>query len=206
MRIPIILCLAIFLAGCATTEYSQREGSFWGSGYYDKKLQEGVYKVGYTGNASTRGDAAEDLALLRAADVALQNGYNYFVVIDRAKRTNVSSSYTPLMPYTYKGNTYYTGGYSTDTYTPDIELTVRCYIKKPLDTRQTIFDAGEIKANLSGKYVKKKDGAGKGTIAAENKDKALKKSEPDKSGKEAGMSPEDQAAAERAFNMALGRS
>ena len=212
MRTVLILSV-LLLTGCASTQYIQREGSFWGNGYYDKKIQEGVYKVGYTGNAYTLGDAADDLTLLRAADVALQNGYSYFVIIDRAKRTNVNSSYSPLMPYSYKGNTYFTGGYSTTTYAPDIEMTIRCSAKKPLDTREMIYDAKEIKTNLGDKYIKKKDET-KPVVASIDK-KTPAKSElataspsvtSSPNSESGGISSEDKAVAENAFDAALGHS
>lgn len=142
----------IFLSGCATNPYIKKPNKlldFRMYGFNDTKIQEDVYKVGYTGGTQ---ETAQDMTLLRAADVTLMNGYKYFSVQQQANATQTNSSYTPLMRNEYKGKTYYTGGYTTTTDMPDVSSTIQCYKEKPADAKSTIYEALEVKTNIMAKY------------------------------------------------------
>ena len=70
-----ICLLAMLLIGCAATPYQPVRS---GCGYADLKVQDGVYKVYFSGNSNTREDVVENYTLLRAADLTLEKGYTYF--------------------------------------------------------------------------------------------------------------------------------
>lgn len=51
-------------------------------GYSETKLAPDTVRVVFRGNTSTRKERAQDLALMRAADLALQAGFPFFTVIE----------------------------------------------------------------------------------------------------------------------------
>jgi hypothetical protein len=90
-----VLILGVFLtvAGCATGYYP----AGWDGGYADLQVASGVFRVSFQGNYYTSGDQVRDMALLRAADIAIQNGAPYFQVMP------VSSPPNPSFPYVVEG-------------------------------------------------------------------------------------------------------
>lgn len=71
------------LFGCAlpqSTVYKARDGGF---GYTETRLQDGAWRVAFTGNRATRLHTAENYALYRAAEITLGAGFERFAVIDR---------------------------------------------------------------------------------------------------------------------------
>ncbi|GIX25986.1 MAG: hypothetical protein KatS3mg122_3217 [Caldimonas sp.] len=80
MRTIAAISLAIFLGGCATTY--QPEG--FSGGFSETQLDTNVFRVSFRGNGYTRAERAEELALLRSAELTLKNGFTHFVVIDGA--------------------------------------------------------------------------------------------------------------------------
>ena len=52
-------------------------------GYTTTEIQPGLYLVGFLGNGATPMTTVEDSVKYRAAEVALRNGYKYFVILYR---------------------------------------------------------------------------------------------------------------------------
>lgn len=80
---PLIAALA--LAACATavgTTYAPAGKG--GYGYSDTRIEEGRYRITFAGDGATTPDAVEDYALLRAAELALAGGYDWFRVVGRS--------------------------------------------------------------------------------------------------------------------------
>ena len=78
--LSLVLCVA--LAACASTSPYKRAGSSTGTGYSERQISENRWRVIFR----MRNDnlaAAQDFALLRAAELAVQNGYDWFEVVDR---------------------------------------------------------------------------------------------------------------------------
>ena len=73
--IPLLL---ILLGGCTTTAYRPWNGK--NTGYTSHKVGDGMYTVVFHGAQSMKQSEVKDLALLRAAEIALENGFSYFVV------------------------------------------------------------------------------------------------------------------------------
>ena len=73
-----IVALTLLLGACARPlqpdNYSERLSSAW--------LGANRFSVDYRGNSRVGDDKIADLALLRSAEIALQNGFPYFIVID----------------------------------------------------------------------------------------------------------------------------
>lgn len=85
MRQTIAAALALTLAACATavgTAYAPAGKS--GYGYSETRIEDGRYRVTFAGDGATPVTVVEDYALLRAADLALENGYDWFRVVGRS--------------------------------------------------------------------------------------------------------------------------
>ena len=112
--------LALLLVSCATT-YQPK--SFTG-GFSSAQLDVNVFQVSFRGNGYTHQERANDFALLRSAEVALENGYEYFSIVDGQRYsetkafTTPSTSTTQLDAHTFGTVTGYgnTASYSGNTY------------------------------------------------------------------------------------------
>ena len=121
--LTVLLCLG--LAGCATGYHSK---GFTG-GYSNMKLQDNIFKVTFNGNAYSSMERARDFALLRSAEITIENGYKYFVVLE----TNGSLKITSYI-------------------TPAANMTIECFRDKPDHVKAMIYDAGQIKINIKKAY------------------------------------------------------
>jgi hypothetical protein len=76
---------ALSVAGCATeTAYRPATGTgFYRTGYSDTRIEPNRYRVTFSGNSVTDRDVVERYLLFRAAELTVQNGYDYFVMADR---------------------------------------------------------------------------------------------------------------------------
>lgn len=72
------------LAACATATPYQPAG-FGGSqyGYSEMPIEADRFRVTFAGNSVTDRQVVENYLLYRAAELTLQNGYDYFLVADR---------------------------------------------------------------------------------------------------------------------------
>ena len=92
MRIKtlFIICLSVFLASCSTGYRPLNDSG----GYWDERIEttSNQFKIGYDGNKwhsdpVNRKERVIDLALLRSAEVALENGFKYFIISDSTAYT-----------------------------------------------------------------------------------------------------------------------
>ncbi|MDD5081439.1 MAG: hypothetical protein PHC58_05570 [Candidatus Omnitrophica bacterium] len=163
-KIIFLSFFVLVISGCATGYYSER---FTG-GYQDMKIQDDIYKVSFRGNAFCGSERVADFALLRCAEVTLDNGYNYFIILDE-KMTNKTGSYTtPVTAQSYgtanvyggsnyatgsySGTTYYSGGQTYHYNKPLTAYAIKCFQEKPVDIQVVVFDAKQIRDNLRGHY------------------------------------------------------
>ena len=86
----VVIFLSIFLASCSTGYRPLNDSG----GYWDERIEttSNRFKIGYDGNKwhsdpVNRKERVIDLALLRSAEVALENGFKYFVISDSAAYT-----------------------------------------------------------------------------------------------------------------------
>lgn len=118
----IILIITVTnLTSCATPY--QKKG-FMG-GFSDTKLDSNTIRVTFSGNGFTSKDSVENNMLRRCAEVTIQHGYEYFVIMT-SDTTPTYHSYTT--PGTYRqytstnlnvyGNTGYATSTATGSYTP----------------------------------------------------------------------------------------
>ena len=83
-RLILSALAALSLAACATapTVYQPATGPK-AVGYTEYRIEPGRYRVTFQGGPGAQPQYVTDLALLRAADLALADGYEWFRVSDR---------------------------------------------------------------------------------------------------------------------------
>ena len=127
----IILFLVIFLNGCATkTPY---QSIAYSGGYSNTIIDENIFKVSFKGNGFTSKERVEDFTLLRSAEITLQYGFKYFIIIN-------SDSYSTLTAYQ---NNIYSKPSSTNI--------IKCFKRKP-KFNTIIYNANFIKKSIKEKY------------------------------------------------------
>ena len=100
-------------------------------------------------NAYTSGPKATNLALLRSADLTLQHGFRYFVIVATADDTYSSAYVAPTTttlnvtrtgPYTASGTAETYGGQVYNFTFPTPSMTITCFKEKP-PFQATVYDA-----------------------------------------------------------------
>jgi len=134
------------LTACATTY--QPKGLM--GGYSEIQLGENIFKISFHGNGYTSAERAVDLCLLRSADVTLNAGFKYFVIVESGQTAKVGAFTTPTTTTTsgnatISGNTIYgnatTTTYSGQTYLvskPSSTNMILCFKEKP-DIQGLVF-------------------------------------------------------------------
>ncbi len=101
-QLVITACfLGMLFQGCAT---SYQSVGFAG-GYSETRLDKNVFKVSFAGNGYTGRERATDFAFLRSAELALQHGYKYFVVIKENSYTEYGRRQTYIFSKPSSSNT-----------------------------------------------------------------------------------------------------
>jgi hypothetical protein len=79
------LALAMVLAACATpTPYQPNiPGQQTSGGYSELRLEPDRWRVNFQGNTLTSRETVEAYLLYRAAELTVQNGYDWFSIVDR---------------------------------------------------------------------------------------------------------------------------
>lgn len=169
MNLYLSLAVIAVLGGCATAY--QPKGAT--GGYWSSQFDSNVFQVTFKGNGYTDREKANDFALLRSAELALENGYQHFVIVDGQQYTKDSSFTTPTTATTninsntygsaygngnttnYYGNTYGTatttvsGGQTFHISRPTASNTIVCFKEKP---EGFSYNAEFVARSLRGKY------------------------------------------------------
>ena len=117
------MVLSLGLAGCATPY--QPKGAL--GGLSETQLGPDVYKIYFTGNGYTSRERSQDFVLLRAAELCLQGGFKYYMLMSSADGGAASA-------ITVGG--YGRGGFISTTSTmlkPRSDIFVRFFHDKPKD-------------------------------------------------------------------------
>jgi hypothetical protein len=163
MKQIVVLVLTLLLVSCATPY--QQVGTTVAGGYSSNRLSNEVFEVRFDGNGFTQPKRARDFALLRAAEIALEHNYPYFVIIGNHDKTSTeiirgdSTSYTTGTITTFGDYGTYQG--TTTTFSNDIPVTkpslaLRIFCFESPDTlgkhAGIVYTAQEIKRELRQKY------------------------------------------------------
>lgn len=177
-KFTMALVLPFLLAACATTPPYHPANSGGGYGFAEQKIEADRFRVTFKGNSSTSRQAVENFLLYRAAELTIETGNDYFILIENDTETHKSYSVTSRFPrygrrayfigpreyhYTYP---YYSYGFDWGyPYRSELEqvheytrYTAEAYItvhrgSKPVGNLSA-FDAREVLANL-GPFVAK---------------------------------------------------
>lgn len=85
--LPALAALA--LSACATTPtYFQPATGPLAVGFSEMRIEPGRYRVTFQGGPGAPSAQVQDFALLRAANLAVADGYDWFRVVDRTTRQN----------------------------------------------------------------------------------------------------------------------
>ena len=164
----VVGAMLLLLAACATaTPYGPAaQGS--GYGFSEQQIEQGRFRITFRGNSSTARETVENSLLFRAAELTLQEGYDYFIVEERdtEARTTYSRSGTAFYgrygygyPFhrPYYAFPYYAygfgWGYPYDSYTREItRYSAIAFVtmhsgEKPNDNPRA-FDARDVIDNL----------------------------------------------------------
>ncbi|WP_163140498.1 hypothetical protein [Arhodomonas sp. KWT] len=169
MRIIPTLSLIILLGGCATAYQPQGMTG----GFSETQLDTNVFTVVFKGNAFTDRDKANDFAMLRSAELALEHGFKYFLIVDAQQYSKNSTYRTPTTvttnvnantygaaysygnSTTYNASTYGTatttvsGGQTYNISKPRTSNTIVCFTEKP---QGFAYNAGFLVKSLKQKY------------------------------------------------------
>lgn len=124
--IAAVLASAALLASCATaTTYHPATGSgFSRTGFSDVQIEPNRFRVSFAGNSYTSRETVERYLLYRAAELTLDQGYDYFIVSDRdtdkQTRTYATPSYGGWAGFGYWGPRwrYYGRGFGWRSWDP----------------------------------------------------------------------------------------
>jgi hypothetical protein len=158
------------LSGCTTpTPYQAAvdTGGGYHPGYTDTKLEDTRYRITFAGNDVTSRETVENYLLYHAADLTLQQGYDWFEVVKRASDektrqvTTVDDPFWGGMSWRYYRRGW--GGWGGwgpgpfDADTTDFsryEASAEIILHKGQKTdAPNAYDARQIKANLQSKVV-----------------------------------------------------
>ena len=91
------LSLSLGLAACETaTPYQPNiRGQATSGGYSEVRLEPDRWRVTFTGNSMTSRETVEGYLLFRAAELTLQNGADWFEIVDRNTATKTRSYVEP---------------------------------------------------------------------------------------------------------------
>jgi len=128
-RRPLLLvavaAATLTLAGCesATTYHPATGHGFNREGFSEQRVEANRFMVSFAGNSVTSRDTVERYLLYRAAELTVQNGYDWFELVDRntdrKTRTYVSDPFRPG-PWGYWGVSwrYHRPGFGWGFYDP----------------------------------------------------------------------------------------
>jgi hypothetical protein len=152
----LYLAPVLLLTACAT---AYQPSSFSG-GFEETQYSENVWRVSFVGNGYTRSQAAEEMAMLRSAELTVINGYKFFAIVD-SRMTNdaiaipqASTSYTTGSVNsfgTFSGTTRTYGGAPLIVRKPSANNTVMMFKEKP-DNGAFVYDANFVCGSIGLKY------------------------------------------------------
>lgn len=85
MRILFAAAALLLLGACATaigTSYAPADAKRYG--YSEQRVEGDRFRITFRGDGATPPEVVEDYALLRAAELAVESGYNWFRIVGRS--------------------------------------------------------------------------------------------------------------------------
>jgi hypothetical protein len=151
----LAIVLTLLLTACATpTKYFPL--NIWGEGYTETQVATNIFRVSFHANDATRADYAEDMTLLRSAEVTKNNGYSYFIIVNEASRSDGMESHGGGVVSGFKTSPTSSfgsiAGSSSTSSKPSTTNTLVCYKSKPENSSGLVYDATFIINSIENKY------------------------------------------------------
>jgi len=114
---PVLLaaCAALTLTACATAPTVYQPAGGTAVGFTDYRIESGRYRVTFNGGPGAPLSQVADFALLRAAEVSVAEGYDWFRIVDRRDSMNGAPSGGPRVSLGGGGSNW-DGGYRRGGY------------------------------------------------------------------------------------------
>jgi len=118
----VLVLVAASLAGCVSPTPYQPADSSGANGYTTQKIENNRYRVSFNGNTATSRQTVEQYLIYLASQVTLQNGDDYFVMLDRNtdKSTSYQTTYSGFGGGWGWGRRGFIGAFPGDDYTRPI--------------------------------------------------------------------------------------
>ena len=84
LALPMLVLALASLAACETPTVFQEATRPNAVGFSEQRIEPGRYRVSFQGGGGAPAQQVEDYTLLRAAQIAVRDGYDWFRVIDRS--------------------------------------------------------------------------------------------------------------------------
>lgn len=113
-RALLVSLTALSLAACASSAgpvYGPSSAYSNGAGYSDYRIENDRWRIRYTGARGQDEDDIERLALRRAGELAISNGYDWFTVVQRQIDTEGDENERPVRVGGSIGQTFGSGGF-----------------------------------------------------------------------------------------------
>lgn len=119
---------------------AQREAM---TGYSSFQLDSNIFKITYKGNHRTKKERINNFALLRSAEITIENGFKYFIIINSDQYSTLKSYTSPVTAETEinpdlsgglfgpTATTTISGGETTYSESPTSSNTIICFKEKP---------------------------------------------------------------------------
>ena len=147
----VVLVAMLLLSGCGTLGRLNGGEILVSAGdFTEEQLGPNLFRITFRGNVALNDAAASDLSLLRSAEVIVNNGYSYFVIMIPAPGTDASPdegrSYVfATSPTLIRG----TGQYGKFAIAVSL---VQGFKDRLSTTRGKVYDAEQLIATLREKY------------------------------------------------------
>jgi len=150
---------ALVLSACATSY----QADSWTGGFSETQVAPNAFRVSFRGNGFTSRNRAEEMTLLRSAELTLQSGFTHFVIVDGRSGVDVSQVFTPAVTTgtstfgapggvpTMHSTSTTTGGQAIAITKPSTTNTIVCYPAPPASATM-VYDARFVMQSLGRKY------------------------------------------------------
>lgn len=143
LRVAMLVAI-VSIGGCAT---AYQPKSLTG-GFSETDLGPTRFKIAFSGNGFTSAERASDFAILRAADKSIEDGCNYFTVVNESDGGSTSSFTTGSA--TFGRHSMWANSFTTPIFKPNSTLLVRCFARQTGES--TAYDAHFIAHSIRNKY------------------------------------------------------
>lgn len=169
-RLITIIAASLVVAACATaTPYAPSAGP-GAYGYAEQQIEPQRFRVSFSGNSVTDLETVETYLLYRAAEITLQQGGDWFAIVDRdtERETRISGGSVFSPRYGGFSRRYYHRGYGWrywhDPFYRDYDLNLREITRYessaeirvgsgPAPNSPNVYDARQVRAFLGDEIV-----------------------------------------------------